>query len=241
MTTIDTLFEDAHLLAVQKPAGLLIIPGRVPGEETLVGRVRDYLGDGGRPFVVHRLDRGTSGVVLFAKTADAHRLLNAQFESRQVQKRYLAIVEGELYGRGQIDVPLQPARRGKMKPRLDDEPGQSALTHWKTEEAFPLMSLLEVRPRTGRQHQIRVHLKSIGHPLAFDPDYGRKIPWTAAEILADSRSSEIVLDRTPLHAAGIRFRHPATGQAIVIEAPMPADMSRVLALLRESETLQTLV
>ncbi|HYQ80021.1 MAG TPA: RluA family pseudouridine synthase [Anaeromyxobacteraceae bacterium] len=223
------LHQDAHLLAVDKPAGRLVIPGRGAPERSLREEVEALAG---RVWVVHRLDRGTSGVLLFARTAEAHRTLNMAFDRQGVSKRYLAIVRGEPPEEQRVDVALAPARRGRMRPaRPGDARAKAAATYLRTLERYPArpplpaLALLEAVPETGRTHQIRVHLAEAGCPLALDPDYGEPGP------LLDAAGS-VLLDRTPLHASRLELEHPATGQRLVLEAPLPDDMERMLAAAR---------
>jgi tRNA pseudouridine32 synthase/23S rRNA pseudouridine746 synthase len=224
------LLEDAHLLAVDKPAGRLVIPGRGTDETSLREELQT---SHGRLWVVHRLDRGTSGVLLFARDAEAHRALNLAFDRGEPAKRYLALVRGAPRGEQRIDVPIAPARRGRMRPaRRGDPRGKPAATLVRPLEVFPArrwtdgaLALVEALPETGRTHQIRVHLAAAGFPLAVDPDYGEPGPLLGPD-------GGVLLARTPLHAARLEGRHPATGAALAIEAPLPADMAAALEALR---------
>ncbi len=223
------LFEDEHVLAVDKPPGRLVIPGRSGPERTLQEELQQ---SHGRLWIVHRLDRGTSGVLLFARSAAAHRELNLAFDRQQIAKRYLAIVRGAPQGELHVEVPIAPARRGRMRPaRRGDDRGKAAATDVAVMERFsprrglPALALVEVRPRTGRTHQIRVHLAAAGFPLAVDPDYGDPEP------LVDD-AGRILLARTPLHASRLELQHPASGRRLAIEAPLPPDLEAVLALAR---------
>ena len=226
---VRILHQDADLIAVDKPAGRLVIPGRGPTERSLREEVEALVG---RLWVVHRLDRGTSGVLLFARTAEAHRTLNMAFGRQGVSKRYLAIVRREPPEERRVDAPLAPARRGRMRPARPGDPrAKAAATYLRTLERFPArpplpaLALVEAVPETGRTHQIRVHLVAAGCPLAVDPDYGE------AEPLRDAAGA-VLIDRTPLHASRVELRHPASGQRLVLEAPMPEDMERTLAAAR---------
>jgi tRNA pseudouridine32 synthase/23S rRNA pseudouridine746 synthase len=224
------LHEDAHLLAVDKPAGRLVIPGRGGGERSL----REELEAAhGRLWVVHRLDRGTSGVLLFARTADAHRALNLAFDRGEPAKRYLALVRGTPPAERRVDLAIAPARRGRMRPaRAGDPRGKPSATVIRLLEAFPArawaggaLALVEALPETGRTHQIRVHLAAEGWPLAVDPDYGDDAPLRGPD-------AAILLARTPLHAARLAVRHPADGRPLVLEAPLPADLAAAVEALR---------
>ncbi len=222
------LHEDGALLAIDKPAGRLVIPGRSGGELSL----REQLTVSHGPlWVVHRLDRGTSGVLIFARTAEAHRDLNMQFERGEPRKTYLALVAGRPPDRFECDAGIAPARRGKMKPVPAGDPrGKRSRTAFRVLERFepaggngPL-ALVEAVPETGRTHQIRIHLRAAGFPLAFDPDYGEAEPRRAA-------SGAVLLARTPLHAATLTLRHP-DGHQFTIEAPLTGDLGAALAALR---------
>jgi tRNA pseudouridine32 synthase/23S rRNA pseudouridine746 synthase len=225
---VEPLFEDELLLVVDKPAGRLVIPGRVAGVPSL----REELSARHGPlWVVHRLDRGTSGVLLFARTAAAHRDLNLQFEHGEPRKLYLALVAGRPADRFEREEGVAAARKGRMKPVPPGDPrGKPARTAFRVLERFeprgalgPL-ALLEARPESGRTHQIRIHLLAAGCPLAIDPDYGEAGPLPGP----DGRP---VLTRTPLHAASLTLRHPL-GRSLTVEAPLPADLATALAALR---------
>ncbi len=224
------LHADAALLAVDKPAGRIVIPGRGGDEPSL----REELEAAhGRLWVVHRLDRGTTGVLVFARTAEAHRTVNLAFDRGEPKKRYLALVRGEPPLEARLDVPIAPARRGRMRPaRSGDARGKAAVTTVRTLEQFPrrawaggALALVEALPETGRTHQIRVHLMAAGFPLAVDPDYGDEGPLLGPDARA-------LLARTPLHAARLELSHPATGAPLVIEAPLPPDMAAAIEALR---------
>jgi tRNA pseudouridine32 synthase/23S rRNA pseudouridine746 synthase len=221
------LHADAALLAVDKPAGRIVIPGRI-AEPALRQEVEAVHGP---TWVVHRLDRGTSGVLLFARSAEAHRLLNGQFERGEPRKRYLALVAGSPPDRFEVDAAVAPARKGKMKPVPAGDPrGKPALTRFAVLERFaaradrPAAALLEALPESGRTHQIRVHLLAAGHPLLLDPDYGEAGP-------VGPPGGEPVLSRTPLHAARLTVRHPDGGE-LTLEAPLPSDLEAALRWLR---------
>jgi tRNA pseudouridine32 synthase/23S rRNA pseudouridine746 synthase len=222
------LHEDAHLLVIDKPAGRIVIPGRTP-ERSL----REELEAAhGRLWVVHRLDRGTTGVLVFARTADAHRALNQAFDRGEPEKTYLAVVRGAPPAELRVDVPIAPGRKGRMRAaERGDARGKAAATRLRLVEAFPArpwtggpVALVEARPETGRTHQIRVHLAHAGFPLAVDPDYGDPGPLAG-------EGGRVLLGRTPLHAARLALRHPADGE-LVLEAPLPEDLAALLAALR---------
>jgi tRNA pseudouridine32 synthase/23S rRNA pseudouridine746 synthase len=229
---VRALFEDEHLLALDKPPGRLVIPGRGAPEPALREEAEALFG---RLWVVHRLDRGTSGVLLFARSAEAHRALNLAFDRHEVSKRYLALVlavRGAPPAEQRIEVAVAPARRGRMRPaRPGDSRGKRAATVVRLLEAFPPtrglpgLALVLALPETGRTHQIRVHLAHAGFPLAVDPDYAEAGP------LRDE-AGNVLLDRTPLHAARLELAHPVTRAQLAVEAPLPEDMERVMKAAR---------
>jgi 23S rRNA pseudouridine1911/1915/1917 synthase len=218
------LYQDAAVLAVDKPAGMVVHAGAGVRAGTLVNallhRFSNLSAIGGplRPGIVHRLDKDTSGVLLVALTDAAHRKLAAQFAARAVEKVYLALVQGSLRrDRGRIDAPIErdPVRRTRMTARTGR--GRSALTEYGLLRRFARHTLLEVRIHTGRTHQIRVHLASIGHPVAGDRLYGAQpLPGLA---------------RFFLHSHRIGFASPATGAAVTVESPLPEELEAVLQRL----------
>jgi 23S rRNA pseudouridine1911/1915/1917 synthase len=218
---IEILYEDAAVIAIDKPAGLVVHAGAGAHSGTLVNRLVHHFGSlsqiGGelRPGIVHRLDRGTSGVLLVARTDAAHRALAAQFAGRTVEKTYLALAEGTFpHDSGRITLPItrDPVRRTRMTARLGR--GREAITEYRVLQRFEHFTYLQIRIGTGRTHQIRAHLAAIGHPVAGDRLYGAK----AAE-------------RIFLHSWRIAFTTPASGERVQVEAPLPADLSRWLARL----------
>jgi tRNA pseudouridine32 synthase/23S rRNA pseudouridine746 synthase len=229
MTGTVILHEDAQLLAVAKPPGRLVIPGRTPGERSL----REELEAAHGPlWVVHRLDRGTSGVLLFARTAEAHRALNLAFDAGEPEKRYLAIVRGAPPAEVRVDLALARGRKGRMRPARAGEAGaKPSATRFRRLEGWPEgplggpYALVEALPETGRTHQIRIHLLSIGCPLAVDPEYGEEGPLRRPD-------GTPWLDRTPLHAERLVVRHPADGTPLELRAPLPGDLEAALGVLR---------
>jgi tRNA pseudouridine32 synthase/23S rRNA pseudouridine746 synthase len=206
--TLEVLFSDDLIAAVAKPPGRIVVPGRGATEQTVRQEAEAQLGP---LWVVHRLDRGTSGVLLFARTAAAHRALCGAFEHHEVAKRYLALVRGVLSGDRRIDTPVA---------------GRASTTFLRLFAAFPPgVSLVEAFPASGRTHQIRIHLAQAGHPLLVDPDYGDAPPWRAP-------GGGAVLERTPLHAASLELLHPASGAPMRIEAPLPPDMQGAIDALK---------
>ena len=233
---LSVLYVDEHVIALDKLAGQLVIPGRGPTERTLLDEGQETFG---RLWVVHRLDRGTSGALLFARTAEAHRTLNLAFDRREVSKRYLALVRGTPPPEARLEVPVAPARRGRMRPgrkgRSEGEGGHDRREarrspSWRRRRCRPWRSS-RLYPRPAEPHQIRVHLAWAGTPLAVDPDYGDAGP------LLDM-GGVVLLARTPLHAASLELRHPASGAPLRIEVPPPQDMARTIAVLRAHGALR---
>jgi 23S rRNA pseudouridine1911/1915/1917 synthase len=234
---LAVVHEDASLLVVDKPAGVVVHPGAGTRSGTLVNallhHVRDLSGVGGvlRPGIVHRLDRGTSGLLIVAKNDMAHRALSRQFAERTVEKEYLALVLGTPRRReGTIDgaIGRHPVKRERMAIRPE---GRAARSSYRVVETFPGASLLRVRIHTGRTHQIRVHLASLGHPVAGDALYGGAR--TAPERPAASREALLSLTRPALHAARLSFTHPVTGVRLAFESPLPPDLAWVVERLRQ--------
>jgi 23S rRNA-/tRNA-specific pseudouridylate synthase len=221
------LEEGPGFLAVDKPPGTLVIPGRAPTETpSLKEQLEQELG---RPlFTVHRLDKDTSGVLLFATDAATHRTLSMAFEAGEVKKRYLCLVAGVLLEPRLIDIPLTPARRGLMRPARPGEEGKASQTRVTPLESFQNASWVQAEPLTGRTHQIRVHLLTEGFPLLVDPQYRRPSRLTAQEL--GGEGEEPILTRTPLHCAGLTL--PGAMGNRTIEAPLPGDFRRALELLR---------
>jgi len=219
---VKVLFEGNGFVAIDKPAGLPVIPGRDGGADCVRTRVEARLS---RPvWVVHRLDRDTSGVMLFALDADTHRRLSMAFEAGTVGKRYVALVDGRLEEWVSIEAALVEARKSRMRVAREGEVGKAAQTIVTPRTIFSKATLVECEPLTGRTHQIRVHLLSVGHPLLFDHQYGRKTPLTAADL--GGTSDAVVLARTPLHAERLVI------EGVTIEAPLPEDLRAALEFLR---------
>ena len=225
------LYQDAQVLAVDKPAGVLTVPGRGVRAPALSEEVRAIAPNA---LPVHRLDRDTSGVVLFAVTREAHRALNAAFESRRAEKTYLALVRGDLSKGQRISASLREPRGGRVRVATGNEPrARAAQTTVEPKERFGEYTFCTCRPRTGRTHQIRVHLALIGHPLACDPRYGDDWQLRVGDLWSGAPDPEtIVLARTPLHAAALRIPHPRGRGWLWVESPLPDDIARCLDLLR---------
>ena len=232
---LNVLFEDKHVLAVNKASGMVVHPGAATGEDTLVHALLAHCkgslsGIGGveRPGIVHRLDRETSGVILVAKNDAAHRALAEQFASRTIQKEYLALVSGVpqlLSGSVRAAIGRDPRHRHRMASFEEGKGGRASRTDWVVEEAFArLACLMRCILHTGRTHQIRVHLKALGHVILGDSVYGwkhdPKLGFEAKRVL--------------LHAEHVVFRHPVNGKTIDLRAPLPADFKGALKALRQS-------
>ena len=226
------LHRDEFVLAVDKPAGILTVPGRGPREGEALSALVRAVAPGALP--VHRLDRDTSGVVLFGLTPASHRALNAAFESRRAEKTYLALVRGDLASPARSELPLVEGRRGAMRvAEQGDSRAQPARTDFAPLERFGAVTWCSCRPFTGRTHQIRVHLAALGHPLLIDPRYGAPGPVLRGDLHPACASPETVaLARTPLHAAALRLPHPSGRGYLQVEAPLPEDLAGSLELLR---------
>jgi 23S rRNA pseudouridine1911/1915/1917 synthase len=237
---LKVLYEDRHLIVVNKPAGLVVHPAAGNYSGTLVNallhRCPDLSGIGGvlRPGIVHRLDKDTSGVLVVAKDDPAHRSLSDQFRKHTAERRYMGIVFGQLADEGQVDAPVgrHPTHRKKMSAR--PRKGREARTHWRVLERFRSFNLAEFRLETGRTHQIRVHLSSIGHPILGDPLYGGRKRLASVEP-PPLRQGLQRLKRQALHAASLGFVHPVTGEALKFASSLPEDILEAVGLLRRMD------
>ncbi|MCA9310682.1 MAG: RluA family pseudouridine synthase [Phycisphaerales bacterium] len=250
---IEVIFEDDVLVVINKSPDIIVHPARSHQRGTLLNAlVHHFQQQGGgieslstvgedaaRPGVVHRLDRKTSGVMVVAKTDEAHWKLGRQFELRQVDKRYLAVVQGEVPAEADvIELPIgpHPSKAKGMRERMvvrHDDLGKEAVTLYRVRERYRDYTLVELELKTGRTHQIRVHMSYLGFPLVGDDMYEGDIT-TLPMIVGDtSLASEVVMDRQALHAAMLSFVHPTTGAPMTFTAPMRDDMARLIHLLRE--------
>jgi 23S rRNA pseudouridine1911/1915/1917 synthase len=215
-------YEDEHLLVVDKPAGVVVHPAPGHGTGTLLQGLLAYDvagGDAERPGIVHRLDRDTSGLMVVARSDEAHRRLQRLVRNRDLERHYTALVVGRPRSRsGRIEAAIGRDRRDPLKHSLDTETPRPAVTHFDVVELLPGHALLDVRLETGRTHQIRVHLAAIDLPVAGDPMYGR--PW------------ELGLKRQFLHASRLAFTHPFTGERLDVESELPDDLATALAAAR---------
>jgi 23S rRNA pseudouridine1911/1915/1917 synthase len=214
-------FEDDDVIVVDKPAGVVVHPGGAVPHGTLVQALEGRVAGGEdpqRPGVVHRLDRDTSGLLVLTRNDAAWESLTRQIRQRQVDREYVALVHGRPKARhGTIDAPLGRDRRNRTRRSSDTEDPRDAVTHFAIAEAFDGATLLKVTLETGRTHQIRAHLKAIGHPILGDPEYGRPHPG---------------LQRQFLHARRLGFAHPRTGERVEIRSELPDDLASTLEALR---------
>lgn len=238
---LDVLYEDEHIAVVNKPPGMVVHPAKGHWSGTLAGAIQYRFGGlsgvGGptRPGIVHRLDRDTSGVILIARNDQAHMQLAAQFEAREVEKEYFAIVAGQpRLDRDLLDRPIgaHPYQREKMAIRTDHPTVREAQTFYEVVERFDGLAVLRVLPKTGRTHQIRVHLGSIGCPILCDRLYGGRAKLTIGELARRHDDETVVLDRQALHALRLAITHPATGERMEFTAPLAADLVAALEAIR---------
>lgn len=221
----EVVYADPHLLVVDKPAGVVVHPGAGHAGPTLAGALRGLAAGGPDPEragIVHRLDRDTSGLLVVARSAKAHSALQALIRRRELEREYLALVEGRPDAEsGTIDAPLGRDRRRRTLVSTRTDQPRSARTHFRIEEALARTSLLRVRLETGRTHQIRAHFAAIGHPLCGDRRYG-----------GGASGARLGLTRQFLHSTRLVFRHPLTGESLACESKLPADLHRSLGAAR---------
>ena len=231
---LTIIFEDEHLLVIDKPAGLVVHPAAGNFDGTLVNALLHHCGGslsgiGGvaRPGIVHRIDKDTSGLLVVAKTDVAHEGLAKQFAAHSIDRRYLAIVNGvPKVKQGAVEAPLARSAANRKKIAIvEGGRGKRAVTHWRRLDVLKDAALVECRLETGRTHQVRVHMASIGHPLVGDPVYGRAGK-THGKIL-----KELQFQRQALHAAELGFTHPATKHRLSFSSPMPPDMQELFNAL----------
>jgi 23S rRNA pseudouridine1911/1915/1917 synthase len=237
---LDIIYEDSDLIVINKQADMIVHPARGNTRGTLVNALAYYcdelssgLGEF-RPGIVHRLDKDTTGVMVVTKNDSAQWKVAKQFERRQVKKTYLAIVHGTPdLSADRISAPLGVHPRIREKYAIRPEIGKEAITFYEVLEEFRGFSLLRLTPRTGRTHQIRVHLSYIKHPIVADDMYGGKFvyEWQLAD--AEPAAQAPIISRCALHAHTLEFKHPTTGKMLTFEAPLPEDMQNLLGMLRK--------
>ena len=240
---LDIIHEDDDLLAINKQAGIICHPARPSQGGTIANAVVHYLGeiepmdDPSRPGIIHRLDKNTTGVMLIAKTREAHWRLSLQFERRTIEKTYIGVVEGQMeLDQDVIDAPLaaHPTIKDRyLVPGMRRIPmvTKEAITRYEVQDRFRDFTLVNLYPKTGRTHQLRVHLSYIGHPMMGDVIYGGH--FFSEEDLTGQGSTEPLIDHQSLHARRIKFVHPITEQSMELEAPLSGRIKRVVELLRE--------
>lgn len=236
---LDILYEDGDIIVINKSVDMVVHPAAGNPSGTLVnallGHCKDLSGIGGelKPGIVHRLDKGTSGVMVVAKNDAAHLNLSEQFKDREVTKIYRALVYGSLQDKGKIDKPIGRSPSDRKKMSTQAKHGRVAYTEWKVLERFgKYLSWLEINLGTGRTHQIRVHMTDLGHPLVGDSQYGRGGPHRVPE--GPMRKVLEDFDRPALHAWKLGFAHPRTHKQVQFEAPLPDDLEQLLTKLRDT-------
>lgn len=229
------IYIDNDILIADKPSGITVIPERYNTEKPSVQSLLEK--DHGKLWVVHRIDRETTGIVAFARNEEAHKNLSRQFENREVHKLYKAIVSGRMEGNaGEIDSPIaeKPNKPGTM---MIHPKGKEALTLFEVEEQFRTCALLNVEIKTGRTHQIRVHFASAGHPLLVDSVYGQHDKFLLSSVKRKYKQTDEeerpVISRLTLHASSLTTHHPATGEQMTFTSPLPHDLEALLKLLRK--------
>ena len=230
---LSIVHEDDHLIVIDKPAGLVVHPAAGNLDGTLVNALLHHckgslsgIGGVARPGIVHRIDKDTSGLIVAAKTDRAHEGLATQFARHSIDRRYLAIVDGLPGAKGTVDAPLARSAANRQKIAIVDGPrGKRAVTHWQLVARLDRAALVECRLETGRTHQIRVHMASIGHPLIGDQVYGK------SKTLYRPLLERLGFRRQALHAAQLGFNHPVTGEKLTFESAVPADMQELFSEL----------
>ena len=237
----DIIFEDKYFIVINKPSGLVVHPGNGNSSNTLANGILHYLGDISdlnpiRPGIVHRLDKDTSGIIIVAKTANSHQLLSKLFENRMIDKQYKAIVWGKPLDKGCIENFIRRDLRDKTAFTTSNNVGRSAITKYKLIDNLGPLSLIELYPKTGRTHQLRVHMKSINHPIFGDQKYSggqRKIKSFHTQYSSILKRCFKVAKRHMLHASSIRFIHPFTNEKVEFFADLPYDMLNLIRLLKD--------
>lgn len=242
---LDILHEDDSLVVINKSAGMIVHPGRGRHTGTLAGAIQfhfDSLSDVAgklRPGIVHRLDRDTSGVIVVARDNQVHHRLSRQFEKREVKKEYWAIVRGELNldaDHIETHVRVDPSRRECMTVCEPGGNSRHASTYYEVAERFRGFTMVKLFPRTGRTHQLRVHMRHLGHSIVADRPYQGGGPLSRHELCETAAEGPALISRQALHARRLAFTHPATDQPVEYEAPLPSDMQQTIEALRETRS-----
>ncbi|HEY6545992.1 MAG TPA: 23S rRNA pseudouridine(1911/1915/1917) synthase RluD [Dokdonella sp.] len=233
---LEIVHEDADVIVVAKPPGLVVHPGAGNRAGTMQNALLHHdpgLANIPRGGIVHRLDKDTSGLLVVARSMRAHTALVEQLSARDMHRQYLAIVYGAMVAGGRVDEPIGRHPRDRLKQAVRED-GREAITHYRVRERFRAMTLVECRLETGRTHQIRVHMAHVRHPLVGDSQYGGllRLPKGASPALAEALRG---FKRQALHAERLEFVHPKTGKPAAFEAPLPADLQALLAALREDD------
>ncbi|MEX2495475.1 MAG: 23S rRNA pseudouridine(1911/1915/1917) synthase RluD [Woeseia sp.] len=232
---LDVIYEDGELMVVNKPPGLVVHPGAGNLRGTLMNGLLHRvpaLADLPRAGIVHRLDKDTSGLLLIGKTLTAHTALVRQMSAREISRQYVAVCNGVLTGGGKIDAPIGRHPVDRLRMSVQDS-GKPSVTHYRVIERFAAHTYISVRLESGRTHQIRVHFAWRRHPILGDPVYGGRLALPAG---ADERLKETLRNfrRQALHASQLAFQHPRSGEALALDAPLPADFAALLEALRAS-------
>lgn len=240
---LDILYEDDYFAVINKPADMVVHPAKGNWSGTLVNALQfrfsqlSHANGDYRPGIVHRLDRDTSGVILVAKEENAHRNLSLQFEHRKIFKEYTAICAGVADRDSdyiELRITRHPHDRTKMSVTDDEEDGKDACSYYEVKERFAGYSLIRINPRTGRTHQIRVHLASIGCPVLADKMYSGRDCLRLSDLTdVDPEQDEVLMPRQALHATRLRFYHPHMRDIVEVEAPLPPEFQKTLAALRQ--------
>jgi len=233
----DTIFENEHFIAVNKPSGFLSIPDRMGQELSLKNILQDRFG---KIFTVHRLDKETSGIIVFAKDESTHKSLSQKFEGREVQKFYVGFVNGLLMNKeGTIDIPIME-HPGKIYKMMTHKKGKLSVTDYKVLDEFGMFSFLQFQIHTGRTHQIRVHMQYMGNPIVCDPVYGDAKPILLStlkrkfKLSKDTLEERPILNRLALHSTRLNFKD-VKGESFDLEAPLQKDLKALLQQLKKQK------